>query len=162
MTLVYGAVALLKCHNKATEINIVLLIPNLYIFTRDRLQTICKMGVGWCKINLNKNAKGVLGSPIRPQNISKPLPFSFSFLFFFFVQIIMRLWMLNVPQIENNVKKQKVFLKAPSSTNVCELSALFLNIAGCSHLEGQTGWFDSSFLSGILSIKKQRTWMSQN
>ena len=47
--------------------------------------------------------------------------------------------MLNVTQIENNVKKEKVFLKAPSSTNVCELSALFLNIAGCSHLVGQTG-----------------------
>ena len=70
--------------------------------------------------------------------------------------------MLNVTQIENNVnssftlkkEEKKYFWRPPSSTSVCELPALFLNIAGWSHLGGQTGWFDSSLLSGILSISK--------
>ena len=93
--------------------------------------------------------------------------FFFSFFFFFCANYVS----LNVKchtnrkqcKLKFHIKKRrkKVFLKAPSSTSVCESSALFLNIAGWSHLGGQTGWFDSGFLSGILSVRKHRTWVSK-
>ena len=121
MTLVYGAVALLKCHNKATENKIVLLVPNLNIFTRDHLQTSCKMGVGWCKLIYTKMQK-VFWAPLSDLKIfQSPSLFLFPFfLFFFFCANYVS---LNVKchtnrkqcKLKFHIKKRrkKVFLKAP-------------------------------------------------